>query len=654
MNVILELRNRHFFMLDILALVFIPPLALTLRLDRLNWGPSFGHTLVVFTIVALLAKLPIFYSLGLYRCYWRYATVNDLTRVLIAVGLSTMTLMVLLLVAQTGLAQSDLTSPRTLPWLDGLLTLLAVGGFRGGVRGLHLWHRQHINTPGGRRVLVVGAGEAGTLVVREMRANPQLNMEPVVFADDDPVKVGTRIHGLLVEGTTDNIPKLVAQYQIQQIIISIPSASPRRLQELTAGCQQTGIATHCLPGIHEILAGHKTVSPVPQVDINCLLHREPVVVDQTEVAGTLSRATVLVTGAGGSIGSELCRQIARFKPARIILLGHGENSIFEIGLDLRLSFPDLVTHSVIVDVRDRQRVDQIVKTYRPQVIFHAAAHKHVPFMEANIEESITNNVLGTRNVLQAAEQYGVERFILISSDKAVNPTSTMGATKRMAELLVVAAARRSQRAYLAVRFGNVLGSRGSVVPIFQRQIAAGGPVTVTHPDMRRYFMTIPEAVQLVLQATVLGQGGEVFVLDMGQPVRILDLATDLIHLSGLEPGRDIEIVYSGIRPGEKLNEELFLTGEDYQRTKHPKIFMATPESILETEALEQLVLELVKLAQRMRGQMTTAQMRDLLPQICHYIDQYQPQLRLALPKPTPRARTITPDPFYPRSLSIRA
>jgi FlaA1/EpsC-like NDP-sugar epimerase len=426
-------------------------------------------------------------------------------------------------------------------------------------------------------------------------------------------------------GATQDIPKLVDHYQIQRIIMAIPSASLGRHHEIMMICQQTGVVTHSLPGIYEILAGYKTVSQVPKLDVSRLLRREPIETDQTAVREKLAGATVLITGAGGSIGSELCRQVARCTPKEIILLGHGENSIFEIDLDLHLSFPELVTHPVIVDVRDRQRVDQIVQKYRPQIIFHAAAHKHVPFMEAHVGEAITNNVLGTRNVLQAAEKYRVERFILISTDKAVNPTSIMGTTKRLAELLVMAAAQRSGKAYMAVRFGNVLGSRGSVLRVFQQQIAAGGPLTITHPDMYRYFMTIPEAVQLVLQAAVLGHGSEAFILDMGKPVRILDMATDMVKLCGLELGRDIKIVYTGIRLGEKLNEELFLSEEDYQRTKHPKIFVATQKGAIETEALEQVVLELTDLASQMCDQDDTEQMLALLPKICYYIDKYQPK-----------------------------
>jgi FlaA1/EpsC-like NDP-sugar epimerase len=457
----------------------------------------------------------------------------------------------------------------------------------------------------------------------------------VAFVDDDPAKVGTHIQGLPVLGTCAQVPELVDRYQIQRIVVAMPSVPLERLREIVAICEKTGVATHSLPGIYELLAGYKTISRLPQVDINRLLHREPVEIDQTKVAAALSGTTVLVTGAGGSIGSELCRQIARFDPAQLILLGHGENSIFEIGLDLRLSFPELIAQPVIVDVRDQGRVNSVVKRYRPDVIFHAAAHKHVPFMEANVKEAITNNVLGTQSVLRAAEQYGVERFILISTDKAVNPTSIMGATKRLAELLVVAAAQRSGRAYMAVRFGNVLGSRGSVIPVFQRQIAAGGPLTVTHPDMCRYFMTIPEAAQLVLQASALGQGGETFVLDMGEPVRILDLVTDLIKLSGLEPGRDIKIVYTGIRPGEKLSEELFLEREVCRRTECPKIFVANGGSDdIEAVMLERLVIELVNLVKRMQSQNAVERVRLLLPEVCRYIDNYQSRPQPLLPEPT--------------------
>jgi FlaA1/EpsC-like NDP-sugar epimerase len=635
----LGLRNRHFFVLDILALLFIPALALTLRLDGLPRWSQLGPGLVLFTALALLMKISIFYELGMYRRYWRYASVNDLALLMSGVSLSTILLATGFFVTQPLLRNYGLAFPRTAPLIDGMLTCLVVTGYRFGLRGLHHWLRRQQGLLGGRRVLVVGAGEGGLMVVRELRANPQLEMEPVAFVDDDPAKIGANVLGLPVMGPTGRIPELVERYRIQRIVLAMPSVPLPRQRELLALCQSTGAATHNLPGVYEILAGHKTISRLPQVDIQHLLKREPVVIDQAGVTALLRGATVLVTGAGGSIGSELCRQVARFRPRQLILLGHGENSIFEINLDLRLSRPALVTRPVIVDVRDEARLRHVVERYRPQVIFHAAAHKHVPLMEDNVEEAISTNIQGTRNVLRAAEACGVERFVLVSTDKAVNPTSVMGATKRMAEMLTVAAAGRSGRAYMAVRFGNVLGSRGSVIPIFQRQIAAGGPLTVTHPDMRRYFMTIPEAVQLLLQAAVLGHGGEVFVLDMGEPVRIVDLAADMVKLSGMQLGRDIDIVYSGVRPGEKLYEELFLGSEDFHRTGHPQIFAAAHEDRAEAQALEQVVLEVLRLADAMQGQNTSAGMRQLLPEICRMIDQYQPRPALALSLPVLEAKS---------------
>lgn len=653
LEAVMCLRNRHIFILDMMALLLIPALALTLRLDTMAWWPAESRALGLFMLVALPVKLSIFYMLGLYSRYWRQASSNDLIQVIIAVCLSTTMLMALFMATHTRLEQYGWAIYRSVPLIDGLLTLLAVVSFRFGLRGLYSWNRRGQGGLDGRRVLVVGAGEAGTMVVRELLTNAQLNLAPVAFIDDDPAKLNAEIQGLPVLGTCLDIPRLVERYHIQQIIVAIPSAPLRRQREIMALCRQAGIVTETFPGLYEILAGYKTVSNMPRLEVSQLLRREPIVTDPASKVSQLAGMTVLVSGAGGSIGSELCRQIARSGPKEIILLGHGENSIFEINLELRLSFPELLIHPLIVDVRDQPQVNRTIKKYRPDVIFHAAAHKHVPFMEANAEEAFTNNVLGTRNVLLAAEQYGVECFVLVSTDKAVNPSSIMGVTKRIAEWLVMAVAQRSGKAYTAVRFGNVLGSRGSVLHVFQRQLAIGGPLTVTHPDMHRYFMTISEAVHLLLQAAVIGRGGEIFVLDMGQPVRILNIANDLIKLAGLKPGRDVQIVFSGIRPGEKLNEKLFFASEQYRRTENPRIFVTSHNDGLEAEAIEKIVAELASLIRHFQDKDNTERFLDILFKICYYIDSYQPRPQLLLPRSIPRSRTATPPLPLIRNLPLR-
>jgi FlaA1/EpsC-like NDP-sugar epimerase len=397
------------------------------------------------------------------------------------------------------------------------------------------------------------------------------------FVDDNPQKVGMWINGVPVLGARADLPNLIQKYMIREVVIAMPRAPGKVIREVVRMCEAVGCKTRTLPGLSDLLSDHVSVNRLRNVQIDDLLRREPIPVDLHGIAEMVADKRVLVTGAGGSIGAELCRQLARQGPEMLIALGHGENSLFNLSNELKsLPLPKSVALNlqiVVADVRDQSRMQGVFERYRPQLVFHAAAHKHVPMMEANVEDAITNNVLGTRNVVELAETHQVERFVLISSDKAVNPVGVMGATKRAAELMVGEVARRSKRPYVAVRFGNVLGSRGSVVPLFQKQIAEGGPVTVTHPEVQRYFMTIPEAVQLVLQAAALSSNGEVFILDMGQPIRIVDLARDLIHLSGLQEGRDIDIVFTGLRPGEKIVEELFLQSEDFKRTLHDHIFV---------------------------------------------------------------------------------
>ncbi len=614
LNAILELRNRHYLILDLLILSITPAIALTLRYESLGWLPRALPALVLYTGLALITKVSMFYLLGLYGRYWPYASVSDVSRMMVAVGQAAAFLFCFSVASHPFLYPSGLALSRSVPLIDGMITALLVGGMRFSLRGFYDWHLRHRNRRGGLSVLIVGAGEAGMMTVREIWSNPNLMLEPMAYVDDDPAKVGTYVHGLPVLGTSDDIPNVVDLLHIQRIIVALPSASLPRQQEIVNICRKTGVVVDTLPGVYQLLAGHKTISPLPQIDIHRILRRDPVVVDASRLEPILSGARVMVTGAGGSIGSELCRQIALLKPAELILLGHGENSIFEINLDLKLKFPGLVTQQVIADVRDAARIRWVMKTYRPTVIFHTAAHKHVHYMEASVSEAVINNVLGTRNVLEAALTYGVERFVLMSTDKAINPVSVMGATKRIAELLTVAAAQMSNRVYTAVRCGNVLGSRGSVIPTFQRQIASGGPVTVTHPDMYRYFMTIPEAVQLVLHSTSIGQGGEIFMLDMGAPVRILDMANDLIQLSGFQPGRDIKIVFSGVRQGERLQEELFLPSEMYRRSEHERIFISNRQTIANIQALEEAVGRLIAQAPELPPQAVIEQMQKIIPE----------------------------------------
>jgi FlaA1/EpsC-like NDP-sugar epimerase len=429
-----------------------------------------------------------------------------------------------------------------------------------------------------------------------MQRNPQLHLRPVAFVDDDSEKLKKDIHGVRVAGRLDQLPTVVERHGADEVIIAIPTASGPTVRRVTEACRQRGIPFRTMPGIYELLGGKVSVSRLREVEISDLLRREPAAIDDEAVGRTLAGKRILVTGAGGSIGLELCRQITRWRPAELALLGHGENSIFEALLELEDNYGDLPMHPVIADIRDEPRIQSVFERFRPDVVFHAAAHKHVPLMEINVEEAVSNNVLGTQTVVNAALAHGTERLVLISTDKAVHPFNVMGATKRVAELIVRDAARRSGRPYASVRFGNVLGSRGSIVPLFKRQIAQGGPVTITHPDMKRYFMTIPEAVHLVLQAAGMGEGGEVFVLRMGEQVSVLELAQDLIRLSGLQPGRDIEIVFTGARAGEKLSESLWDEGMSYDPTEHPDIVRVEDDIALQGENLAATINELKRLA----------------------------------------------------------
>jgi FlaA1/EpsC-like NDP-sugar epimerase len=458
-----------------------------------------------------------------------------------------------------------------------------------------------------RRAIVVGAGVAGGMIVRELVENPQLGMLPVAILDDDPSKHRLRLHNVPVVGALSKLQDVATAVAASDVVIAIPSAAGRIIRRVLREASAAGLTTRTVPGLYEILSGEKRVNALRQIEIQDLLRRDPIRTDIAQVASLVSGRVVMVTGAGGSIGSELCRQLARLEPARIIAVGRGENSIFDLLQEFANTFPKVRIDPVIADVRDYARMSRVISVNKPYSVFHAAAHKHVPLMEANVAEAVLNNVMGTQNVVTLCAQNNVEHFVLISTDKAVRPTSVMGATKRIAEHLVHECALERKSGYVSVRFGNVLGSRGSVVPTFMRQIAEGGPVTITHPDMTRYFMTIPEAVQLVLQAAALGEQGEVFVLDMGEPVRVFDLATDLIRLSGLEPHEDIEVRFTGTRPGEKLFEELFFTGADVTPTNHPKILRAR-----DAEATEHNPADIQALIEAARENKSAGKIRRLI------------------------------------------
>jgi FlaA1/EpsC-like NDP-sugar epimerase len=591
----LNVRNRYVLLGD-LALIIVSVMgSFALRLDVAQL-PYYFPAILVMMGVALAVKVPVYFAFGLYRRLWVYASTNELRLITAAVtAASVLTSGAMLLLLSAGLVLPGM--PRSALGIDWLLSLVLIGGSRFALRILAEQASPARNGKA-RKALIVGAGDAGALVARELQKSSQVNITPVGFLDDDPAKQRHDIYGVPVIGRIADLADVLNNRQVDEVIVAIPSAPGSILRLVTDVCRLKGVPSRTMPGIHELIGGKVNVSRLREVDITDLLRREPAKIDDKLVGASLSGKRVLITGAGGSIGREISRQAARWSPSELILLGHGENSIFEALLELKEDYPSLSIHPMIADVRAEWRLQAIFEAHRPQVVFHAAAHKHVPLMEVNVEEAITNNVIGTRNVVRTSVNAGVERFVLISTDKAVKPINVYGATKRLAEMIVIDAAQRTRRAFTVVRFGNVLGSRGSVVPLFKAQIARGGPLQVTHPDMERYFMTIPEAVHLVLQASAMGQGGEAFILNMGDQVSILGLAEDLIRLSGLEPGRDIEITFTGIRPGEKLSEDLWEQGLDFQPTAHPEIFRAKDDEDVDSARLASALEQLDRLARQ--------------------------------------------------------
>ena len=523
----------------------------------------------LWVLALLVVRVSVHAWMGLFHGLWRYSSSRDLIALVKAALISTA--IFALIVTFTGPAGI----PRSVVVMDWFGSIVIVGGVRFCTRAIREIAVHAANPPpeGRRKVLVVGAGDAAEMLMREITRTHSSRYEPVGFVDDNKLKVGERIHGVPVLGRIAEVPDIVARLGVDEIIVAIPSVSGKEMRRIVDLCASSGSHIRTLPGVDKLIDGRVTVNQLQAVKIEDLLGRDPVVLDSDAINSFVRSRVVLVTGAGGSIGSELCRQVARFGPSKIVLVEQAENNLFHIHRQLVREFPDVPVVPCVADICDTRRLESIFESEEPQVVFHAAAHKHVPMMEENPGEAIKNNVFGTKKVADLASAYAVEKFVMVSTDKAVNPTSVMGVSKRVAEIYVQSLSQRSKTQFVTVRFGNVLGSAGSVIPLFQEQILAGGPVTVTHPEMKRYFMTIPEACQLILQAGAMGSGGEIFVLDMGEPVKIVDLARDLIKLSGLIPGEDIEIKFTGIRPGEKLFEELATDDEHADKTKHPKIYI---------------------------------------------------------------------------------
>lgn len=530
----------------------------------------FSQPILKIAIIAMCVKIITFILFRLYNSLWKYAGIYEMGLIVGASFVSNSIMISYVFLSKTPV-------PRSIFLICMLTDIFLIAGIRFAYRMFRrVVKGEIVRIKNSKRVLIFGAGDAGAIIVKEMKMHPELKSTPVAIVDDNLFKQGKKINGVPIVGQRKDIASVVEKRQIDEIIIATPSASNKDINEIFEECSKTHCKVKILPSVSQLIDESVVMQKVRDVNIEDLLGREPVNLDVNEVSSYIKNQVVLVTGGGGSIGSELCRQIVGFEPKKLIILDNYENNAYDIQNELLYNNPGLELYTVIANIREKQRIESIFEMYKPDVVFHAAAHKHVPLMEANPTEAIKNNVFGTLNVAECSDKYGVKKFVLISTDKAVNPTNIMGATKRIAEMVIQAINRNSKTEFVAVRFGNVLGSNGSVIPLFKKQIEQGGPVTVTHPDVTRFFMTIPEAVQLVIQAGAMAKGGEIFVLDMGQPVKISDLAKNLIKLSGFEPDVDINIEYTGLRPGEKLYEELLLKEEGLESTKNNKIYVAKP------------------------------------------------------------------------------
>jgi FlaA1/EpsC-like NDP-sugar epimerase len=539
-------------------------LAYWLRLESLP--PDLYSSMLLSLIIITPTQLSTFALFGLYKGIWRFASIPDLLRIIKAVtaGTAVSLLILFLLTRLSGI-------PRSVPIIYAILLIILLSGSR----LLYRWIKDHhiyLNT--GKRVLIVGAGQAGEMLARDLLRSSTRNYQLIAFVDDNPRRLRREIHGVQVYGTCSDIPDLVESKEIDLIMLAVPSAKPDQFRRIVGYCDEAGVSYQTVPRLNDLLTGNVHINDLREVSINDLLGRDPVSLDWPAITQALCRKTVMITGGGGSIGAELCRQVANLKPARLVIVDISEFNLYNIEMELKNRFPTLTLACHLGDVTDRPFVEAAFRANRPDVVFHAAAYKHVPMLEPRIRQALRNNVLGTRIAAETADRFGAGAFVLVSTDKAVNPANVMGASKRAAEIFCQNLNRHTATKFITVRFGNVLGSAGSVIPLFRKQIEAGGPVTVTDPRMERYFMTIPEACQLIMQTVVLGEGGEIFVLDMGEPVKISYLAEQMIRLSGRTPGEDIEIEYIGLRPGEKLYEELFHEMEQLEPTSHEKVLLA--------------------------------------------------------------------------------
>ena len=578
------IRQVFLVLLDILSIgaALIAALLLRFNLTFASVGEQYIENALHMLPILIIFTVVLFFILRLYNSLWMFVSTNELEYIVIGCFFSGALCFACFYITPWKL-------PRSVSIIYFLVLMCLVCATRFGYRALRHFRRRYMTRKSGSNVMVIGAGDAGNMIVREILASEHLNKTITCVIDDDPSKIGNFIHGVRIVGDSASIPHFVEKYAVNEIIIAIPSASRADIKRVIDICKGLGCALKVLPGISELVTGNDgALSSLRDVNVEDLLGREPVKVDLDSIMGYVTGKVVLVTGGGGSIGSELCRQLADHGVGQLIIVDIYENNAYDIQQELKIKHPDLDLVVLIASVRNTLRMRKIFEKYRPQIVYHAAAHKHVPLMEDSPDEAIKNNVFGTLKTVMAADACGVERFVLISTDKAVNPTNIMGASKRMCEMIVQTYNNRSKTEFVAVRFGNVLGSNGSVIPLFKKQIAEGGPVTVTHPDIIRYFMTIPEAVSLVLQAGAYAKGGEIFVLDMGEPVKILDLAENMIRLSGFVPYRDIDITFTGLRPGEKLYEEMLMKEEGMQDTENRLIHIGKPIELDEEEFLAQL------------------------------------------------------------------